>query len=103
MQQQSLNKMGKESPAYLDPQMVMRTNLRINRQDVVAYFAKAMRYYKDKEMLVVPFNTGNHWVTLSISTKYDQIKYYDSSRLTDPITGNRLTHGWADNISVLNE
>jgi hypothetical protein len=51
--------------------MATRTNVHINRQDVVAYFVKAMRHYKDKEMLVVPFNTGNHWVTLSISTKYD--------------------------------
>jgi hypothetical protein len=38
-------------------------------------------------MLVVLFNMGNHWVTQSISTKYDQVRYYDSSRLTDPITG----------------
>jgi hypothetical protein len=43
------------------------------------------------KMLVVPFNIGNHWVTLSISTKYDQVWYCDSSRPTDPITGDRLT------------
>jgi hypothetical protein len=42
-------------------------------QEVVQYFVKAMRHYRDKEMLVVPFNTGKHWVTLSISTKYDQV------------------------------
>jgi hypothetical protein len=47
-----------------------------------------MRHYKDKEMLVIPFNTGNHWVTLSISTKYDQVWYCDSSRLTDSRTGD---------------
>jgi hypothetical protein len=51
----------------------MRTNVHMNQQDIVAYFVKAMRHYKDKEMLVVPFNTGSHWVTLSISTKYDQV------------------------------
>jgi hypothetical protein len=65
--------MGKESHAYLDPQIVMRPNLKTSRQEVVAYFTKAIRHYKDKEMLVVPFNTGNHWVTLSIlpsTTKY---------------------------------
>jgi hypothetical protein len=78
--------MGNESPAYLDPQIAMRTNLHTSRQEVVAYFVKAMRYYKDKEMLVIPFNMGNHWVTLSISTKYDQVWYCDSSRPTDPIT-----------------
>jgi hypothetical protein len=74
MQQQTCHKKGKESPAYIDPQMAMRTNVHLNRQDIVAYFVKAMRHYKDdKEMLVVSFNTGNHWVTLSISTKYDQV------------------------------
>jgi hypothetical protein len=67
--------MGKESPAYLDPQISMRTNLLVasSRKDVVAYFVKAMRYFSDKEILVIPFNTGNHWVTLAISTKYDQV------------------------------
>jgi hypothetical protein len=79
--------MGKESPAYLDPQIDMRTNLYTSRQEVVAYCTKAIKHYRDKEMLVVLFNTGNHWVTQSISTKYDQVRYYDSSRLTDPITG----------------
>jgi hypothetical protein len=58
MEQQTLHKKGKESPAYLDLQMVMRTNLHMNRQDIVAYFAKAMRHYKDKEMLVILFK---HW------------------------------------------
>jgi hypothetical protein len=54
--------MGKESPAYLDPQILMRTNLQISsrQQDVVAYFAKAIKYYRDKKLLVVPFNMGNH-------------------------------------------
>jgi hypothetical protein len=73
MQQQTLHKKGKESPIYLDPQMAPRTNLHMNRQDIVAYFTKARRHYKYKEMLVLPFNTDNNWVTLSISTKYDQV------------------------------
>jgi hypothetical protein len=71
MQQQTLHKKGNKSPAYLDPQIEMITNLHMNQQDIVAYFIKAIRHYKDKEMLVIPFNTSNHWVTLSISTKYD--------------------------------
>jgi hypothetical protein len=50
-----------------------------------------MRHYRNKKMLVIPFNTGNHWVTLSISTKYDRVWYCDSLRQTDPITGDRLT------------
>jgi hypothetical protein len=83
--------------------MMTRTNLYMNRQDVVVYFLKAMRHYKDKEILVVLVNMGNHWVTLSISTKYDQLWYFDSSRPTDPIIGDRLTRDWNDVISVLNE
>jgi hypothetical protein len=59
MQQQTLNKKEKESPAYLDSQMVMRTSIHLHRPDVVTYFFKAMRHYKDKEMLVVPLNMGN--------------------------------------------
>jgi hypothetical protein len=54
-------------------------------------------------MLVVPFNMGNHCVTLSISTKYDQVWYFDSSRPTNPKTGDRLTHDWTDVTGVLNE
>jgi hypothetical protein len=73
MQQQTLHKKGKHSPAYLDLQMMMRTNLHMNQQDVIKYFIKAMRHYKDKEMLVIPINMGNHWVILSISAKYDQV------------------------------
>jgi hypothetical protein len=54
--------------------MAMRTNVHLNQKDVVAYFVKVMiRYKDDKEILVIPFNTDNHWVTLSISTKYDHI------------------------------
>jgi hypothetical protein len=52
---------------------------------------------------VVLFNTSNHWVTLSISTKYDQVWYCNSSRLTYPIIGNRHTRDWIDVIAVLNE
>jgi hypothetical protein len=60
MQQQTLHKIGKESPAYLDPQIPTRINIDTNRPEVAAYFAKAMRHYRDKEMLVVPFNMGNY-------------------------------------------
>jgi hypothetical protein len=59
MQQQTLHKTGKDSLAYLDPQIVMRTKLHMSRQEVPVYFAKAMRHYKDKEILVVLFNMGN--------------------------------------------
>jgi hypothetical protein len=61
MQQLTHHRTGKESPAYLNPEISMRTNLQAasNRKDVVAYFVKSMRHYSDKEILVIPFNTGN--------------------------------------------
>jgi hypothetical protein len=103
MQQQTLYKNRKESPTYLDPQMPTRTNVHLNRTKVVPYFVKTMAHYKDKEMLVIPFNMGNHWVTLSISTTYDQLWYCDSLRPIDPRVGDRLSHDWNDVISVLDE
>jgi hypothetical protein len=86
MQQLTHHRMGKESPTYLDPQISMITNLLAasSRKDVVGYFVKAMRHYSDKEILVVPFNTDNHWVTLAISIKYDQV--CDSAKPIDSIT-----------------
>jgi hypothetical protein len=72
-QEQALHKKGKESPAFLNPQMMTRTNITLYRKDVVAYFVKAMSHYKNKEMLVIPFNTSNHWILLLISTMYDQV------------------------------
>jgi hypothetical protein len=96
---------GKESPAYLDPQISTRTNLLVasSWKDVVAYFANAMRHYSDKEILVVPFNLGNHWVTIAISIKYSQVWCCDSARPTDSITGERLTCDWTDIMTVLDE
>jgi hypothetical protein len=86
MEQQTLHKKGKESPAFLDLQMVTRTHITLGRKDVIAYFVKSMSHYKDKEMLVIPFNTGNHWLLLSVSTTYSQVWYRDSSRPIDPNT-----------------
>jgi ABC-type bacteriocin/lantibiotic exporter with double-glycine peptidase domain len=73
MQKLTHHRIGKESPTYLDPQILVRTKLLAasSQKFVVAYFVKAMRHYSDKEILVIPFKTGNHWVTLAISTKYD--------------------------------
>jgi hypothetical protein len=95
--------MGNESSAYLDPQIAVRTNLHTSRQEVVAYFIKSIRHYRDMKMLVIPFNIDNHWVNLSISTKYNQVWYCDSSRPTDPITGDRLTLDWTNVITILDE
>jgi hypothetical protein len=83
----------------------MRTNLLAasSRKDVVGYFVKAMRHYSDKEILIVPFNTDNRWVTLAISIKYDQVWYCDSAKPIDSITDKRLTRDWTDIMTVLDE
>jgi hypothetical protein len=60
MRQKHLNKKENKFLTYLDPQIVMRTQINLDRKVVVAYFVKAIKHYKDKEMLVVPFNMGNH-------------------------------------------
>jgi hypothetical protein len=75
MQQLTRHRMGNESPVYIDLQILMRTDLLVasSRKDVVAYFVRAMRHYSDKEILVILFNMCDHWVTLAISIKYDQV------------------------------
>jgi hypothetical protein len=103
MREQTLHKKGKESPTYLDPQMARTTQIHLNQIDIVSYFVKAMRHYKDEEMLVVPFNTSNHWITLSISTKYNQVLYCDSSRPIGSRTSDRLTRDWSDVINILDK
>jgi hypothetical protein len=103
MQQQTLHRKGKVSPSFIDLQMATRANITLARKDVVVYFIKAMSRYKDKEMLVVPLNMSNHWVLLSISTKYDQFWYCDSFRSIDSKIGDRFTDDFSDGMSVLDE
>jgi hypothetical protein len=104
IQQLTHHRTKKESPTYLDPQISMRTNLlATSSQKDVAYFVKAMRHYNDKEILVIPFNIGNHWVTLAISIKYDQVWCCDSASPTYSITGERLTCDLTDIMTILDE
>jgi hypothetical protein len=88
MQQGTRTRKGKDSPAYLDLQMMMTTTvIQIEKVEVMNYLVRAMHYYKDKkEMLIVPYNTGSHWVLLTISMRHNQVWYCDSNRLTDPAT-----------------
>jgi hypothetical protein len=54
--------------AYLDPQMMTMTVIQTEKAKVVKYLVRAMCYYKDKkEMLIVSYNMGSHWVLLTIS------------------------------------
>jgi GTPase Era involved in 16S rRNA processing len=88
MQQDTRTRKGKDSPVYLDQQMMTTTVIQIEKAEVVMYLVQAMRYYKDKnEMLINPYNTGIHSVLLIISMRHNQVWYCDSNRPTDPATG----------------
>jgi hypothetical protein len=88
MQQDTRTRNGKDSPTYLDPQMMMTTVIQTEKPEVVKYLVRAMCYYKDKkEMLIVPYNTGSHWMLLTILMRHNQVWYCDSNRPTDPTTG----------------
>jgi hypothetical protein len=74
MQQDTRTRKGKDSLTYLDPQMMTMIVIQTEKAEVVKYQVRAMRYYKDKkEMLIVPYNTGSHWVLLTISVRHDQV------------------------------
>jgi hypothetical protein len=62
MKQDTHTRKGKDSLAYLDPQMMtMMTVIQTEKVEVVKYLVRAMRYYKDKkEMLIILYNTGSH-------------------------------------------
>jgi hypothetical protein len=83
---------------------MMMTIIQTEKAEVMKYLVRAMRYYKDKkEMLIVPYNTGSHWVLLTISVMHDQVWYCDSNRPTDLGTGKRGTHHYSEVMAILNE
>jgi hypothetical protein len=89
---------------YLDPQMMMMTVIQTEKAEVVKYLVRAMCYYKDKnEMLIIPYNTGSHWVPLTISMRQNQVWYCDSNRLTDPATSKRGTCDYSEVMAILSE
>jgi hypothetical protein len=82
----------------------MTTVIQIEKAEVIKYLVWAMCYYKDKmEMLIVPYNTGSHWVLLTILMRHNQVWYCDSNRPIDPAIGKRGTHDYSEVMAVLNE
>jgi hypothetical protein len=74
MQQDTRTRKGKNSPTYLDPQMMTMTVIQTEKAEVVKYLVQAMCYYNyKKEMLIIPYNTGSHWVLLTISMRHNQV------------------------------
>jgi hypothetical protein len=54
--------------------MMTTTVIQTEKAEVVKYLVQAMRYYKDKkEILIIPYNTGSHWVLLTISMRHNQV------------------------------
>jgi hypothetical protein len=54
--------------------MMTMTVIQTEKAEVVKYLVRAMRYYKDKkEILIIPYNTGSHWVLLTISMRHNQV------------------------------
>jgi hypothetical protein len=84
--------------------MMTTTIIQIEKVEVVKYLVRAMRYYKDKkEMLIIPYNMGSHWVLLRISMRHNQVWYCDSNRPTEPTTGKRGTYDYSEVMAVLNK
>ena len=84
--------------------MMTMTVIQIEKAEVLKYLVRAMRYYKDKkEMLIVPYNMGSHWVLLTISKRHNQVWYRDSNMSTDPATGKQGTRDYSEVMAVLNE
>jgi hypothetical protein len=84
--------------------MMTTTVIQTEKAEVVKYLVRAMRYYKDKkEILIIPYNTGSHWVLLTISMRHNQVWYYDSNRSIDLATSKRGTCDYSEIMTVLNE
>jgi hypothetical protein len=84
--------------------MMMTTVIQTEKVEVVKYLVRAMRYYKDKrEMLIISYNTGSHWVLLIILMRHDQVWYYDSNMPTDPATDKQGTRDYSEVMAVLKE
>jgi pyridoxine/pyridoxamine 5'-phosphate oxidase len=104
MQQDTHTRNGKDSPTYLDPQMMTMTIIQTEKAKVMKYLVRTMRYYKEKkEMLIVPYNTGSHWVLYTISMRHIQVWYCDSNRLIDPANGKRGTCDYSEVMAVFNK
>jgi hypothetical protein len=84
--------------------MMTTTVIQIEKAEVVKYLVREMHYYKEKkEMLILPYNMGSHWVLLTISMRHNQVWYCDSNRSIDPTTGKRGTRDYSEVMAILNE
>jgi hypothetical protein len=84
--------------------MMTTTVIQAEKAEVMKYLVQAMRYYKDKkEMLIIPYNTGSHWMLITISMRHNQVWYCDSNRSIDSATGKQGTRDYSEVMVVLNE
>ena len=51
---------GKECPAFLDPGLLTRNIIDLDRAHVIEQVVKAMVHFADKDIVMCPYNPGNH-------------------------------------------
>ncbi|PVH64317.1 hypothetical protein PAHAL_2G236100 [Panicum hallii] len=101
MQQETRRRTGKKC-GYIDPQMMTVTFMNSDRDSLVRYMVKCMGVHADKEHIVVPYNLGDHWVTLIINVRSKQVFYLDSSIPSDE-SGAPQIRDYSLVISILDE
>ena len=61
---------------FLDPQVFSATMLQFQAKDVTQTITKAMKH----DFVVGAYNTGGHWIVVTIAIKWDVVLYLDSAK-----------------------
>ena len=61
---------------FLDPQVFSATMLQFQTKDATKSIRKAMKH----DFVVRAYNTGGHWILVTIAIKWDVVLYLDSAK-----------------------
>jgi len=61
---------------FLDPQVFSATKLQFQTKEVTQEITKAMKH----DFVVGAYNTGGHWIVVTIAIKWDVVLYLDSAK-----------------------
>ena len=61
---------------FLDPQVFSATMLQLQTKEVTQAITKAMKH----DFVVGAYNTGGHWILVTIAIKWDVVLYLDSAK-----------------------
>jgi len=61
---------------FLDPQVFSATMLQLQTKEVTQAITKAMKH----DFVVGAYNTGGHWIVVTIAIKWDVVLYLDSAK-----------------------